>query len=166
MKHWYLLYCKRAEQQRAEQNLKRQGVDCYYPTVTVEKLRRGKCQQVEEPLFPNYVFARFDPDLVQYTSVRSTRGVVDFVRQGAYPVKVDLALIQQLMTMEDCDEQRDALYQGFKPGQSVMIEQGQFAGTEAIFKEKDGEKRCILLINILSKQTELCINNSDISASS
>lgn len=163
MKHWYLLYCKRAEQQRAEQNLKRQGVDCYYPKVTVEKLRRGKCQHVEEPLFPNYLFACFDPEIVQYTSVRSTRGVVDFVRQGAYPVKVDLALIQHLMTIEDSDEHREVLNQGFTPGQSVTIERGQFAGTDAIFKEKDGETRCILLINMLNKQTELHVDNADIS---
>ncbi|SIN76590.1 transcription/translation regulatory transformer protein RfaH [Salinivibrio sp. ES.052] len=164
MKHWYLLYCKRTEQQRAEQNLKRQGVDCYYPIVTVEKLRRGKYQQVEEPLFPNYVFAYFDPECVQYTSVRSTRGVVDFVRQGAYPVTVDLALIQQLMVLEDSDEQRETLHQGFKPGQRVTVEYGQFAGAEAIFKERDGEKRCILLIKMLNRQTELCVNNTDIKA--
>ncbi|NUY56348.1 transcriptional activator RfaH [Salinivibrio sp. MA351] len=165
MKHWYLLYCKRTEQQRAEQNLKRQGVDCYYPIVTVEKLRRGKYRQVEEPLFPNYIFACFDPESVQYTSVRSTRGVVDFVRQGAKPIHVDIQLIQHLMMMEDSDEQRELLYQGFKPGQKVTVESGQFAGAEAIFKEKDGEKRCILLIKILNQQTELRINNSDIKAS-
>ncbi len=47
----------------------------------------------------------------------------------------------------------------------VTVESGQFAGTEAIFKEKDGEKRCILLIKILNQQTELRINNSDIKAS-
>ncbi|OOF27927.1 transcriptional activator RfaH [Salinivibrio proteolyticus] len=164
MKHWYLLYCKRAEQQRAEQNLKRQGVDCYYPIVTVEKLRRGKCQQVEEPLFPNYVFAHFDPEEVQYTSVRSTRGVVDFVRQGAHPIRVDQSLIQQLMIMEDSDEQRDKLNDGFKPGQAVTIQAGQFEGAEAIFKEKDGEMRSILLIKILNKQTELRVDNRYVKA--
>lgn len=103
MKRWYLLYCKRGEQIRAKQHLENQGVECFYPTVEVEKILRGKRQKVEEPLFPCYVFARFDYEQgPNFTSVRSTRGVVDFVRFGAQPKEVQGDLVFELKQLEKC----------------------------------------------------------------
>ncbi|MBV7298613.1 transcription/translation regulatory transformer protein RfaH [Enterovibrio paralichthyis] len=155
MNPWYLLYCKRSEQQRAEQHLKRQGVDCYYPQVSVEKVRRGKRSSELEPLFPNYVFASFDPEKISFTTVRSTRGVVDFVRQGATPILVSRELLINLMSKEDSDEQRQTLSEVFKPGDTVEVLSGHYAGTDAIYKEPDGERRAILLINLLNKGVEV-----------
>ncbi|MDF2183732.1 transcription/translation regulatory transformer protein RfaH [Grimontia hollisae] len=159
MDPWYLLYCKRSEQQRAEQHLKRQGVDCYYPQVMVEKIRRGKRSSELEPLFPNYVFASFDPEKISFTTVRSTRGVVDFVRQGLMPTVIPAELITHLMAHEDSDEQREALSDVFKPGDQVEVLSGLFEGTEAIYKEADGELRSILLINLISRQVEVSTEN-------
>ncbi|WP_283131239.1 transcription/translation regulatory transformer protein RfaH [Enterovibrio norvegicus] len=159
MNPWYLLYCKRSEQQRAEQHLKRQGVDCYYPQVSVEKIRRGKRSSILEPLFPNYVFASFDPEKISFTTIRSTRGVVDFVRVGAKPQLVPLDLIKNLMVIEDCDDQRERLSEVWKDGDAIAISQGQFEGMEAIYKEADGELRSILMINLLNKQVEVSLEN-------
>ncbi|MEI8608433.1 transcription/translation regulatory transformer protein RfaH [Enterovibrio norvegicus] len=159
MNPWYLLYCKRSEQQRAEQHLKRQGVDCYYPQVSVEKIRRGKRSSILEPLFPNYVFASFDPEEISFTTIRSTRGVVDFVRVGAKPQLVPLDLIKNLMVIEDCDDQRESLSEVWKDGDAIAISQGQFEGMEAIYKEADGELRSILMINLLNKQVEVSLEN-------
>lgn len=155
MNAWYLLYCKRREQQRAEQHLSRQGVDCYYPKVRVEKIRRGKCSFETEPLFPNYVFACFNPEQTPFTTVRSTRGVVDFVRQGGKPVVVDKNLIGYLMAHEDNDVQRKALSDVFSPGDVVEVQAGQFAGADAIYQQPDGDRRAILLIQLLSHQVEV-----------
>ncbi|PML80828.1 transcription/translation regulatory transformer protein RfaH [Enterovibrio norvegicus] len=159
MNPWYLLYCKRSEQQRAEQHLKRQGVDCYYPQVSVEKIRRGKRSSILEPLFPNYVFASFDPEKISFTTIRSTRGVVDFVRVGAKPQLVPLDLIKNLMVIEDSDDQRERLSEVWKHGDDIAISQGQFEGMEAIYKEADGELRSILMINLLNKQVEVSLEN-------
>ena len=60
MKRWYLLYCKRGDQKRAQQHLENQGVECFYPQIDVKKVVRGKEKQVKEPLFPSYIFVRFD----------------------------------------------------------------------------------------------------------
>ncbi|MEZ8128742.1 transcription/translation regulatory transformer protein RfaH [Enterovibrio norvegicus] len=159
MNPWYLLYCKRSEQQRAEQHLKRQGVDCYYPQVSVEKIRRGKRSSILEPLFPNYVFASFDPEKIAFTTIRSTRGVVDFVRVGAKPQLVPVDLIKNLMVIEDNDDQRERLSEVWKYGDTIAISQGQFEGIEAIYKEADGELRSILMINLLNKQVEVSLEN-------
>ena len=86
MKRWYVLYCKRGEQERAALHLSNQGIECYYPKVKIEKITRGKRQTKIEPLFPSYMFIYFDYEVgPSFTTVRSTRGVSDFVRQGPYP---------------------------------------------------------------------------------
>nr|WP_086940716.1 transcription/translation regulatory transformer protein RfaH [Thaumasiovibrio occultus] len=162
MNPWYLVYCKRSEQERATINLERQNVACYYPKVRVEKIRRGKRVDVEEPLFPSYLFVSFNAEEVSFTTVRSTRGVADFVRCGAKPQEVRNELIFSLMEREDSDELRDQLSDLPQPGDIVTLGGGQFEGLEAIFKEADGEKRSIMLITMMGKQVEVRVSNTDL----
>ncbi|MFD2180193.1 transcription/translation regulatory transformer protein RfaH [Veronia pacifica] len=164
MHNWYLLYCKRNEMQRAEVHLKRQGVDCYYPQVTVEKLKRGKPSSTLEPLFPNYLFISFDPEQISYTTIRSTRGVMQFVRNGSVPSVVDIEIVKSLMINEDSDESRAYFMQRFVEGDRVTLSNGPYSGIKAIFKEKDGDNRSILLLSMLNKKVTLSVENKEIIA--
>ncbi len=83
MQSWYLLYCKRGQLQRAQEHLERQAVNCLTPMITLEKIVRGKRTTVSEPLFPNYMFVEFDPEVIHTTTINATRGVSHFVRFGA-----------------------------------------------------------------------------------
>lgn len=160
MKQWYLLYCKRGEQERAQQHLENQKVECYYPVITRTAIRRGKRQTKPEPLFPCYVFICFDPQQgPAFTTIRSTRGVVDFVRRGAMPQVVSPDLIEGLKSMESMQPQDN---QGIpKAGQPVSVLTGPFAGVEAIYKESDGELRSILLVKLLNQHVEVSVGNQD-----
>ncbi|WP_036830244.1 transcription/translation regulatory transformer protein RfaH, partial [Photobacterium sanctipauli] len=124
---------------------------CYYPQVTVQKVVRGKRVEAFEPLFPSYMFVYFDPEVVTYTTVRSTRGVANFIRQGAVPQVVQPDLIYGLMVNEDSEEQRKKLSHLPQPGETLKLSKGQFKGIEAIYQEPDGEKRSFMLINLLGK---------------
>lgn len=86
--NWYLLYCKRGQLQRAREHLERQSVNCLMPTIALEKIIRGKRTMVSEPLFPNYLFIEFDPEVIHTTTISATRGVNNFVRFGALPAIV------------------------------------------------------------------------------
>ncbi|WPC73300.1 transcription/translation regulatory transformer protein RfaH [Vibrio porteresiae] len=166
MKRWYLLYCKRGEQLRAKLHLENQGVECYYPEVVIEKIVRSKRQQVKEPLFPSYVFVRFDYEQgPTFTSVRSTRGVVDFIRFGAMPKELNSDLISELKLVE---EERLLVVQDAGPqkGQVIEVTGGQFAGIEAIYQEPDGEARSIMLIKLINQCVEISIANRDLAIKS
>lgn len=58
------------------------------PTIALEKIIRGKRTMVSEPLFPNYLFIEFDPEVIHTTTISATRGVNNFVRFGALPAIV------------------------------------------------------------------------------
>ncbi|MDP5254293.1 MULTISPECIES: transcription/translation regulatory transformer protein RfaH [unclassified Vibrio] len=163
MTPWYLLYCKRAEQERAKAHLENQGVCCYYPQIEVERIRRGKKQRQQEPLFPGYVFASFDyKQGPSFTTVRSTRGVADFVRCGSKPIEVPMALIDSLQTLEGL-EQKKCHSQLPKPGDKVNVLGGQFAGIEAIYQEPDGETRSIMLITLINQPVKVIVDNQNLS---
>ncbi|KDO14917.1 transcriptional regulator [Vibrio metoecus] len=162
MKRWYLLYCKRGEQQRAKIHLENQNVECFYPEVCVEKILRGKRQMVQEPLFPSYMFVRFDFEHgPSFTTVRSTRGVVDFVRLGPHPRELQGDLIYQLKQL-DCEQNEES-------GEAITRERGKlfewargpFAGIEAIYQEPDGDTRSIMLVKMISQQVPMSIENTD-----
>ncbi len=160
MKEWYLLYCKRGEQQRAKQHLQNQQVECYYPEIEVEKMVRGKKKLIIEPLFPCYMFVRFDFEQgPSFTTVRSTRGVSDFIRFGAKPKVLQGDLIYSLKSAEK--PKNITVEQLPKVGQSVGICDGPFMGADAIYKEPDGEKRSILLITLINKKVEIKIDNTN-----
>ncbi len=166
MKRWYLLYCKRGDQKRAQQHLENQGVECFYPQIDVKKVVRGKEKQVKEPLFPSYIFVRFDYEQgPSFTTVRSTRGVVDFIKFGARPHEVQGGLVYELKEFEKCceDEPEECCVE-FESGQVVKINSGQFAGVEAIFHQKDGEARSIMLVKMISKVVPISIENEALQA--
>lgn len=158
MESWYLLYCKRGQLLRAQEHLERQAVNCLTPTITLEKIVRGKRTAVSEPLFPNYMFVKFDPETIHTTTVNSTRGVSHFVRFGTKPANVPEDVIDQLINYhpENVTDPETPY-----PGDSVVITEGAFEGLEAIFSEPDGEARSMLLLNLLNKQVRQSVKNTD-----
>lgn len=159
MQAWYLLYCKRGQLQRAQEHLERQAVNCLAPTVTLEKIVRGKRISVTEPLFPNYLFVEFDPEVIHTTTINATRGVSHFVRFGAHPALVPSAVIHQLSIYKQPDDITDPATP--QSGDSVVITEGAFEGLQAIFTEPDGEMRSMLLLNIMNQQVTHSIKNTE-----
>ena len=91
---WYLLQTKSREELRAIENLERQGVISFCPQISVEKISRGKRVIVDEVLFPGYLFVNFDHEKISAMTIRSTRGVLQFVSCAGSPVKVPVSLIE------------------------------------------------------------------------
>lgn len=156
MESWYLLYCKRGQLTRAKEHLERQAVHCLSPMIALEKLVRGKRTQVNEPLFPNYLFVEFDPEAIHTTTISATRGVSHFVRFGSLPATVPLDVIEALQTQTTTTLPDPELPQ---PGDRVLITDGAFEGLKAIFTEPDGEARSMLLLNLLNKQIVRSLDN-------
>jgi len=156
---WYLLYCKSREEERAIQHLQNQGIESFYPTTSVKKIRKGINSVKLEPLFPNYLFVSLNPGTANFNAIRSTRGVASFIRFGnAYAViaanVIDRLKVELAKTNKDID---DALTP--KGGDVVVINDGVYQGLEAIFKASDGLERSVLLIKLLEQQAELTIDN-------
>ncbi|MFT5809065.1 MAG: transcriptional antiterminator RfaH [Moritella dasanensis] len=161
-KDWYLLYCKGKEELRALMNLENQGYESFFPIMKVEKKVRNKLTCIDVVMFPNYLFVEIDTDTANFNSIRSTRGVIDFVKCGANYTKVPTALVEALKVKQSCRDKSAKEVKVYSEGEKVIIQDGPFKGMEAIYQCKDGLERSVLLINLIHNVTTLCIPNAEI----
>jgi len=162
--NWLLLQVKPRQEMRALESLERQQAQCYCPKIQVEKLRRGKRIQVEEALFPGYLFINSQPQQtgLTYTSIRSSRGVSKIVGFGAEPVTIPEALIQQLKVRENIGLAWSKVEDLPQAGDKINITEGLFKGLQALYSHTDGQQRAIVLINLLHKQIPTSLANTQI----
>jgi transcriptional antiterminator RfaH len=149
--HWYLIHSKPRQEKCALENLERQGYPCYLPTLPAEKLRRGQLRVSDEPLFPRYLFIRLGQGdtAKSWAPIRSTKGVSQLVRFGSEPAKVDDALVEQLRAHEAALQAEPERL--FSPGERVRVADGPFAGIEGVYQMAEGERRVMVLIELLNK---------------
>ncbi len=162
MSHWYLIHTKPKQELRAKEHLENQGINCYLPIMSVEKVLRGKRQEVEEVMFKNYIFIELEHDDGNWSKVRSTRGVRDFVRFGLKVAKVPLSVINQLHNQLQSLDLKIIQTNAPKVGEKVKVTDGAFKDLEGIFQTKNGDERSIILLNILNNSVEMDISNQDV----
>ena len=151
MKKWYLLYTKPRQEKLAFQHLKNQAYEVYLPLIQVEKIRQGVRGLVEEALFPRYLFVQLDEAGSQsWAPIRSTVGVSQLVKFGHLFAEVSQELVQWVQEHAKTNK----LEEQFKSSDLVRITGGPFRGFDAIFQTYDGEKRAVLLLNLLAKMAE------------
>lgn len=157
---WYALQYKPAQGDRALQHLQNQGITCFYPKITVEKIRAGKRTEKLEPLFPGYLFVNLERTDPVWAKLRSTRGVLRIVGFANKPAAIGDSVIQHIKDSLDSVAEQG----GIKPGQAVQLNEGPFEGINAIFQAYDGEARAIVLINFMQKQQQVKVPVSSITA--
>jgi transcriptional antiterminator RfaH len=146
---WQVIYTKPKQEQKATEHLENQGVEVYCPKIQLEKIVKGQVKDIFEPLFPRYLFVKI-PESVSWTSVRSSRGVVDFVKFGNKIAEVQNSIIG---TIEEAISINQKCSYGDIPdaGQQVIITEGEFVGLEGVFQERESESRCFVLLEFLGR---------------
>jgi transcriptional antiterminator RfaH len=152
---WYLVRCKPNEDERARENLERQGFECFRPVRPVrpvERRRHGRKCHGMEALFPRYLFIHLDSVHDNWYPIRSTRGVNQIVRFNEHPLPVGDAIIEEIRARL-AGTQAPEPY--LKPGQRVEITEGAFRQLEAIFVSSSGDERVVLLLQIMQTEQKL-----------
>ncbi|HEY9032249.1 MAG TPA: transcription/translation regulatory transformer protein RfaH [Kangiella sp.] len=157
-KSWYLINSKPKQELRAEEHLKNQEINCILPVLEVDKIIRGKRQKVTEPLFPGYLFVELQTNGQDWSKIRSTRGVRDFVRFGGVPGRVPDSVLEHLQLLDTSNTPMET--NAPRAGDKVVITEGPFKDLEGVFKISNGEKRSIVLLSILGNITEMELENN------
>lgn len=155
---WYLVQCKSRQDQRAEENLLRQGYVCTRPICRRDLIVRGRRQSVRESLFPGYLFINL-PANVDWSPLRSTRGVSRLVSFGGIPLAVCAELVAQFQHRAE-----SIVSPPFMKGDNVKVLEEGFSELDAVFLTLDGEERAILLIDFLNRRQQLSLPLTKISA--
>ena len=151
---WYAMRSKPNREKEVQKRFSDLGVEAFLPWLRTRRRRRGRPQWVVVPLFPSYLFVCLDL-AVSGKTVRYVPGVRDFLKFGSHVAEVPQKVVDELR--ERCPDgvaEIDPLR--INPGEVVRIQEGPFAGVEAIFQRalKDSERVAVLL-EILGRQTKL-----------
>jgi len=159
VERWYAVRCKPRQEAVAEENLQRQGFHVYLPRIRIRQRRRGRWIDAVEVLFPRYIFIRIDPLRRSTATVRSTRGALGLVRFGGQPAVVPDAVMDALLQREDA---ASGLHQDNRPlfsaGEPVKLVDGPLTGMEGVFTQQDGDKRVIVLLELLGKANKISVS--------
>lgn len=159
---WYLVRSKPRQEAIAKTNLQRLDVESFCPQLKETKLSRGKKQTLTSPLFPGYLFSRFNL-YTEYRKVAYAHGVAGVVMFGTTPAKVEEEIIEEI---------RARMHEGFVTfspqsfiyGQTVLIKEGPFKGLLAVFeRELTGTQRVALLLKTVSYNARVIIERESIS---
>ena len=162
MKQWYAVYCRPRQEGRADEHLRRQGFEVFFPRMTCLRQRASGLQPVTEPLFPRYLFVRLDESTDQWGAIRSTRGVVDLVRVGYSLLPVPEGIVACIRRRIDPETGSVDLRKesDFQPGEKLQIIRGPFRGCEAIFETRDGNRRVVVLLDLMQREQSVTVETA------
>ena len=120
MKNWYLIQTKPQQEQVATQNLSNQNYAVFHPKAII----KGKSVS----LFPRYLFIELDEKSQNWTPIRSTRGVANFVRFGLIFAKVPNKIINMIKIQQQQTIEKMINICSHQSGDSVVIQTGAFKG--------------------------------------
>jgi transcription antitermination factor NusG len=145
---WFGLRTKSNHEKIAATVLSGKGYEQYLPTYKARRRWSDRDVITDRPLFPGYVFCRFDPKA--RLPILTTPGVVSVIGFGSEPAPIDESEIEAVQAVlrsglgaEPCPFLRE--------GQKIRIRSGALMGVEGILTKKKNEWRMIVSIEMLQR---------------
>jgi transcriptional antiterminator NusG len=154
---WYALQVRTRWESSTATLLSGKGFQTFLPTYKTENRRRGKPREVTAPLFPGYVFCRFDAR--KRLPVLVTPGVVTVVGSGRIPVPVEDSEIEAIHRVVSSGLRAEP-WPYLEIGQQVRIEDGALSGIEGILTSFKGNQRIVVSVSLLRRSVALEIDKS------
>jgi transcription antitermination factor NusG len=159
---WYALQLRTRWESSTATLLSNKGYEIFLPTFrSFKTLKRGHGRPVaiEGPLFPGYVFCRFDA--CNRLPVLVTPGVIAVVGRGRIPIPVEDSEIGAIQKAVLAGSQVEPCAYP-EVGQLVRIEEGALTGVEGILTRFKGTHRIILSVSLLRRSVAVEIDRSAI----
>jgi len=154
---WYAVRVKSRFEFATWAALGEKGYETFLPSYRSRRAWSDRIKELEMPLFPGYVFCRFDaPDLYR---VLNSPGVVNVVSAGSKPLPVDEQEVASIQMI--CKSGRGAQPWPFlQLGRHVRIESGPLAGTEGIVLEVKSGWRIVVSLTLLQRSVSAEIESA------
>jgi transcriptional antiterminator RfaH len=154
---WFVVQTKPNNERRVETNLVNQEIEIFLPMYETFQSCGGKMIQHIRPLFPNYVFTRFDLNL-HYSRVRWTRGVNKILGDGVQPLPVSDRVVEMIKDRSGGGN-LVKLEEDWKEGDPIQIRSGIFKDLSGVFQKKISDRgRVRILLNLIGVEVPVQIS--------
>jgi transcription antitermination factor NusG len=154
---WYALQVRPRFEKIIATTLVNKGYEGFLPLYRHRSRWSDRIKEVQMPLFPGYLFCRFD--INRRLPILVTPGVMHVVGIGKAPHAVDdteIAALQAIVISGLQAEPRSYM----NIGEKVRIEVGPLAGVEGILLALKGANRLVVSVSLLQRSVSVEINES------
>lgn len=158
---WYCVHAKSKKELSVAQFLEEShGLEVYYPQMQVTKIIRRVKRKVRVPLFPGYLFCRFD-FAQHYRAVRYAHDALGLVSYGGQAATLDDAIIEQIRDQVG-DVLVSALFEDrLKVGDVVRVLDGPMQGMMGtVLRDLCDSDRVHILMSLLNSEVRVNISRS------
>ena len=132
-----------------------QGYECFLPLYKSIRRWSDRMKELEQPLFPGYLFSRFD--FQNCRSLLMTPGVLQVVGNGRSPIPVEeseLESVRQMLTSGLPNQPWPYL----QVGERVRVNHGSLTNLEGILINFKGSHRVVLSVALLQRSVAMEID--------
>jgi transcriptional antiterminator RfaH len=159
--YWYAVNTHPRSEVRAQENLLRQGLQCFCPMLPSTRRVRNRAVNKSLPLFPSYLFVSFDPSRYAWRAIDSTYGVRRLVKAADTPLRVPIGVVETLQSM--LNEQGEVDFSlKLHVGALVQFTQGPLADLIGTLERLDRNGRVIVLLDILGRVSQVKAYSKDL----
>jgi len=152
---WFAVMIRCGQAKSASKTLERLGYEQFLPVQAVRRQWSDRVKVIDEPLFPGYLFCRFDPQ--DRLPILTAPGVISIVSFGKTLLPVDEGEVETIRRLLG-SRTRVSPHPYLKAGKRVRIERGALAGVEGILVEVRNEYRVVASITILQRSVAVEID--------
>jgi len=154
---WFALQVRTRYERNVASFLDGKGYEWFLPTYVSRRRWSDRTKELELPLFPGYLFCRFDPQ--DRLPILKTPGMISIVGTSKTPTPVDASEIVALRTLVNSELPRQP-WPYLKVGQRVRIEYGSLCGLEGILLQIKGSDRIVLSVSLLQRSVAAEVDSS------
>ena len=155
---WFALKVRTRSETLAASLLRTRGYDPFCPVYIERRRYCDRMKNVENPVFPGYVFCRFDP--LRKVPVISSPGVEYVLSFSGTPSEIPEQEITNIRrTVEAGARPTDYL----KAGKRVRVEYGSLSGVEGVLIRDGAKHRLVVSVELLQRAVSLHIDQDQIS---
>ena len=151
---WFILQFKSNSHHKAAKNLNRQGFETFLPLHDITLRKASRFVSTAQPLFPGYMFVRFDKTKVDWHKINNTYGVSRLVTTNSILKSIPTAFVDSLMMRYDLSGNLLAIKK-LKKGDHVTVLKGPFANFIATVEKYEADQRIWILMDLMGRRTKI-----------
>ena len=153
-KEWFILQFKSNAHHQANKNLNQQGFETFLPLHDTTSRNASRFISAKRPLFPGYMFIKFDRSESKWHKINNTYGVSRLVTFNTTLKSIPDTFVYNLMKRYDLSGNILPI-QKLKKGDHVKILKGPFADFIATVEKYEADQRIWILMDLMGRETKI-----------
>tara|TARA_B100000780_G_scaffold26761_1_gene16963 strand:- start:2424 stop:2924 length:501 start_codon:yes stop_codon:yes gene_type:complete len=151
---WFILQLKSNSHHQAAKNLNRQGFETFLPLHDTILRKLSRFLNTSKPLFPGYMFIRFDKAESEWHKINNTYDVSRLITFNSILKSIPTSFVDSLIKQYDLSGKLLSI-QKLKKGDQVTVLTGPFANFIATVEKYEADQRIWILMDLMGRKTKI-----------